>query len=115
MTKQDVINNIMASYGNCDIPLEWLEEIIITGEQKGLSYRAIYNIIRMGIGTETGTREIFTVAETAEALGISEEKVIDVLEQLNREAETAGKGKDYHYKKIDPYTVKRFVIQPGEP
>ncbi len=102
MSREDVINNIMASYGDYDIPLDWLEEIIITREQKGLSYRAIYNIIRMGIGTETGTREVFTVAETAEALGISEEKVIDVLEQLNREAEAAGKGKDYHYKRIEP-------------
>lgn len=114
MTRQDVINNIMTSYGDCDIPLDWLEDLIIKGEQKGLSYRAIYNIIRIGIGAAAGTREVFTVAETAEALGVTEDKVIEAVERLNEEAEAAGKGKDYHYKKIDPDTIQRFVVRPGE-
>ena len=74
MTRQDVINNIMASYGDFDIPLEWLEDLINICREKGFSYQAAYNRIRMEIGTATGTKEIFTTAETAEALGVSEDK-----------------------------------------
>lgn len=114
MTRQDVINNIMASYGDCDIPLEWLEDLINICREKGLSHQAAYNRIRMEIGTATGTKEIFTTAGTAEALGVSEEKVIEAALRLNREAEAAGEGKERYYMKIDPDKVQRFVIQPGE-
>ena len=113
MTRQDVINNIMASYGDFDIPLEWLEDLINICLGKGLSYQAAYNRIRMEIGTVTGTKEIFTTAETAEALGVSE-KVIEAALRLNREAETAGEGKERYFMKVDSDKVQRFVIRPEE-
>ncbi|MDR2022356.1 MAG: hypothetical protein LBQ71_03715 [Hungatella sp.] len=114
MTRQDVINNIMASYGNCDIPLEWLEDLINICREKGFSYQAVYNRIRLEISTATGTREVFTIVETAEALGVSEEKVIEAALRLNREAEAAGQGPERYYKKVDPDMIQRFVIQSGE-
>lgn len=114
MTKQDVINNIMASYGVCDIPLEWLENLINICREKGFSYQAAYNRIRLEISTAMGTREVFTIVETAEALGVPEEKVIEAALQLNREAEAAGEGPDRYYKKVDLDAIQRFVVQPGE-
>ncbi|WP_313341160.1 hypothetical protein [Lacrimispora sp.] len=114
MTRQDVINNIVASYGYCDIPLEWLEDLINSCREKGFSYQAAYNRIRLEIGAATGTREVFTVAETAEALGVSRDKVLKAAKRLNQEAEAAGEGPDRYYKKIDPDTIHRFVIQPGK-
>ncbi|WP_077613008.1 hypothetical protein [Clostridium sp. Marseille-P2415] len=114
MTKQDVINNIMASYGDCDISLDWLEDLIRICREKGLSYQTAYNRIRMEIGTAAGTREVFTITETAEALGASEDKVIEAALRLNNEAEAAGEGKERHYMKVDPDMIQRFVIQPGE-
>ena len=114
MTRHDVINNIMASYGDCDIALEWLENLIGICLEKGLSYQAAYNRIRMEIGTATGPKEIFTTAETAEALGVSEEKVIEAALRLNRDAEAAGEGTERYYMKVDPDKIHRFVILPGE-
>lgn len=114
MTRQDVINNIMASYGDCNISLEWLEDLINVCREKGFSYQAAYNRIRLEIGTATGTKEIFTTAETSEALGVTAEKVLEAALQLNREAEAAGEGPDRYYKKVDPDNIQRFVIQPGE-
>lgn len=34
MTKQDVVNNIMANYRNHGVSLEWLKEMISSGEKK---------------------------------------------------------------------------------
>ncbi|MEY8356980.1 hypothetical protein AALB39_27050 [Lachnospiraceae bacterium 54-53] len=113
MTRQDVINNIMASYGDYDISLDWLEDLIRICLEKGFSYQAAYNRIRMEIGTATGTREVFTIAETAEALGVSEEKVIEAALRLNREAEAAGEGPEHYYKKVDPDTIQRFCYPAG--
>lgn len=114
MTKQDVINNIMESYGECGIPLEWLEDLINICREKGLSYQAAYTRIRMEIGTATGTKEVFTVTEAAEALGVSRDKVLKAVERLIEEAEAAGEDPERHYKEIDPNTIQRFAIQPGE-
>lgn len=111
MTKQDVINNIMANYGDLGITLEEVEGVIASGEQRGFSYQTIYTGIRMSLGEVTGREELFTPAEIAEAMGISEDDVIREVEQSYREMAAAGENPEQYIKKCG--TVQRFVIPPG--
>lgn len=112
MKKQDVINNIMASYRDCGMTEEVLEGLISSGEKQGFSYQTIYTGIRMMLGEQNGREELFSAAEVAEALGMTEDEVIQEIEQLNREIVEAGENPDQYIKKCDP--VQRFVIPPSK-
>jgi len=110
MTRQDVINNIMIKYSDCGVTEDVLEEMISSGEQEGFTYRMIYNGIRMMLGDQSGREELFSAADMAEMLGISEEEAMQQIEEMRTEVEAAGKNPDDYFKKCEP--VQRFVLPP---
>ena len=113
MTRNDVVNNIMANYRKYGISQEWLEDEIRSGEQQGFSYRTIYTGIRMALGNVTGQEELFTVSDMAEAFGLSEDEVIRQVEELKAELEAAGEDKEKYFKRCQPDKIQRFIIPPG--
>lgn len=101
MTRQDVINNIMASYKDCGVTLYQVEALVKSGELEGFSYRTIYTGLRMALGMEHGRNEKFTIGEVSEALGITEEEAMQEIERLGIETvQTVGE------------PVSRFVLPP---
>jgi len=111
MTKQDVINNIMVNYRNHGVSLEWLEEMIHSGEEQGFSYQTIYTGLRMALGSNTEEQELFTVSEIAEAMGATEEEILQEIERLKAEMEEAGEDTEKHFKQNGP--MQQFIIPPG--
>ncbi len=113
MLREDVIINIMLNYGKYGITLEWLEEQIRSGECKGFSYQTIYTGLRMALSNNTDHEELFSVGDIAEALGVTEEEIIQQIEMLKEKMKAAGEDPDVHFKRIEPERVQRFIIPPG--
>jgi len=111
MTKQDVINNIMANYGKYGIDMAMVEEQIKSGEKQGFSYQTIYTGLRMALGNATGEREYFSVSEMAEALGATEDEIIQEIERLKTQMEEVGEDSEKYFQQTNP--VQRFIIPPG--
>ena len=104
MTRQDVIDNIMANYSRYGVDRETIEQQIRSGETEGFSYQTIYTGLRMALAGAFGTDEYFTPAEMAEALGTAEMK-----------ADTSAMGlnpSDYVHE-VTPEKKRRFVLPPG--
>lgn len=113
MTRQDVFNNIRANYSRYGLTDDDIEAEIASGEAHGFSYQTIYTGLRMALGKAFNTEELFTVAEVAEAMGASEEEVIDEIERLRAEAVAEGKDADEIAYKTEAGEVSRFIIPAG--
>lgn len=113
MSRQDVINNIMASYGRFGVTVDLIEEDIRSGEEQGFSYLTIYTILRMALASAFGTEEYFTPAELAEALGMTEEEVIQEIERMRENIAAMGLNPDDYTYKIDSEDKKNFILPPG--
>lgn len=112
MTKQEVINNITANYSVYGVSGEWIEEQIRGGEREGFSYQTIYTGLRMALGSQFGREELFTVSEMAEALGATEDEIIQQIEEMKGELEAAGEDVSDYIKQRRP--AQRFIIPPGK-
>ena len=110
MSRQEVIDNIMVKYGDYGMAEDVLEEMISSGEREGFTYRMIYNGIRMMLGDQSGREELFSAADMAEMLGISEGEAIQQIEEMRVEIEAAGENPDDYFRKCEP--VQRFVLPP---
>ncbi|MEY8356511.1 hypothetical protein AALB39_24610 [Lachnospiraceae bacterium 54-53] len=113
MSREDVIINIMSNYGKYGVTLEWLEESIRGGEQKGFSYQTIYTGLRMALSSNTDHEELLSVGDIAEALGVTEEEIIQQIEELRGEMKAGGIDTDQYFKRIEPWRIQRFIIPPG--
>jgi hypothetical protein len=113
MSKEDVIINIMSNYGRYGVTMEWLEEQIWGGEQQGFSYQAIYTGLRMALSSTTDHEELFSVGDMAEAFGVTEEEIIQQIEELRGEMEATGIDTNQYFKRIEPGRIQRFIIPPG--
>lgn len=81
MTREDVISNALANYGKYGIERETAEKLVDSGLAEGLSYQAIYTGIKLAYAQEYGEHTLFSTAEVAEVLGVSEEMVIQEIEK----------------------------------
>lgn len=113
MLREDVIINIISNYGKYGMTLEWLEEQIRSGECQGFSYQTIYTGLKMALSNTTDHEALFSVGDIAEALGVTEEEIIQQIEVLKEEMKTAGENPDLHFKRIEPERIQRFIIPPG--
>ena len=82
MTREDVISNALANYGKYGIERETAEKLVDSGLAEGLSYQAIYTGIKLAYAQEYGEHTLFSTAEVAEVLGVSEEMVIQEIEKI---------------------------------
>ena len=113
MSRQDVINNIMANYSQYGVDRETIEEQIRSGEAEGFSYQTIYTGLRMAMASAFGTNEYFTPAEMAEALGSTEEEIIQQIEQMKEDIIAMGLNPDDYVHEVKPEEKQRFVLPPG--
>lgn len=114
MTREDVVKNIMATYGKYGFTREVIEEQIVSGEEHGFSYQTIYTGLRMTLGSVTGEQELFTVSEMAEALGESEETIKHQIEECKEELEATGENVKDYFREVKQEERQRFVIPSGE-
>lgn len=112
MTKSDVINNLLSTYSKYGFAWEDIEEVIANGEKEGFSYRTIYNGIRMALARITGEHELFTVSDIAEAIGATEEEVINQVEKMRAELIEKGENPDEYFPEVKPLDIQSFVIPP---
>ncbi len=110
MTRTDVINNLIVNYGRYDIDIEAIEEQIKSGEAQGFSYQTIYTGLRMALGSTFGVEEHFTPAELAEAFGVSEEEIIQEIEDMRKNISDMGLDPDDYAREIKSEERQCFLV-----
>ena len=113
MTREDVISNVLANYGKYGIEQGTIEELVDSGLKEGLSYQAIYTGNKLDYAQEYGEHTLFSTAEVAEVLGISEEMVIQEIEKAKEELLESGENPSEYFLEADPEERQRFVLPPG--
>lgn len=113
MTREDVISNVLANYGKYGIEQGTIEELVDSGLKEGLSYQAIYTGIKLAYTQEYGEHTLFSIAEVAEVLGISEEMVIQEIEKAKVELLESGENPDDYFPEVRPEKCRRFIMPPG--
>lgn len=113
MTREDVISNVLANYGKYGIEQGTIEELVDSGLKEGLSYQAIYTGIKLAYAQEYGEHTLFSTAEVAEVLGISEEMVIQEIEKAKVELLESGENPDDYFPEVRPEKCRRFIMPPG--
>lgn len=113
MNRQDIINNIMANYDRFGVTPDAIEENIRDGEKQGFSYLTIYTGLRMALASAFGTEEYFTPAELAEALGSTEDEILQEIEHIRENIASMGLNPDDYAYKVNPDDRKSFIVPPG--
>lgn len=113
VNRESVILNILSTYGKYGFSRDDIEQMVKSGEAHDFSYQTIYTGLRMSLGSMTGEEEHFTVSEIAEALGESEENIIQQIENMKTEIRDAGGNVEDYVKEIEPEEVQHFLIMPG--
>ena len=113
MTREDVINNVLANYGGYGINRKTIEKLLNSGLKEGLSYQAIYTGIKLAYAQEYGEHALFTTKEVAESLDVSEEMVIQEIEKAKEELLESGENPSEYFLEADPEERQRFVLPPG--
>lgn len=113
MTREDVISNVLANYGKYGIEQGTIEELVDSGLKEGLSYQAIYTGIKLAYAQEYGEHTLFSTAEVAEVLGVSEEMVIQEIEKAKVELLESGENPDDYFPEVRPEKCRRFIMPPG--
>ena len=86
MDKSTAANNLMDNYGEmAGLERRKLERLIDSGLSKGFSVKQCYNGIRLCLGMEYGQQEIFSAAEAAEMLEISESELFSKMQEIGAE------------------------------
>ena len=110
MTREDVLNNIRANYRQYGVDMAAIEENIRSGEAHGFSYQTIYTGLKMALASAFGIEEHFTTAELAEALGTTEQEIIEEIEDMRESIVAAGDDPDKYTYKVEPEDRKSFIL-----
>lgn len=113
MTREEVLNNIRASYSRYGLSDDDILHEIESGEAQGFSYQTIYTGLRMALGRAYNVEELFTPAEVAEALGVTTEEIIAEIEAQRQQAIDEGRDADEVAYKTEPNEIHRFIIPAG--
>lgn len=86
MDKSTAVNNLMNNYGEmAGLERRELERLIDNGLSKGFSVKQCYNGVRLCLGATYGQQEIFSAAEAAEILEISESELFSKMQEIGAE------------------------------
>lgn len=103
----------MANYSRYRVDRETVEPQIRSGEAEGFSYQTIYTGLRMAMASAFGTNEYFTPVEMAEALGTTEEGIIQQIGQIKEDIIARGLNPADYVHEVEPEERQRFVLPPG--
>ncbi|MBB2184774.1 hypothetical protein H0486_18115 [Lachnospiraceae bacterium MD1] len=113
MSREDIITNLLSTYAKYGVTRFILEQEIESGLKQGFSYQTIYTGLRMTLGNVFHEREYFTPAEMAEALGTTEEEIINQVEVMGKELEAQGEDPSEYFTRVEPVEKQTFIIPPG--
>lgn len=111
MSRQDIIDKLLGTYGRFGITKEILEPCIDDGiNNYDLSMEAIYNGLRMSLGNAFNVNEYFTVEDLMIITEETREEVVQRIEDMRSEISAGGSNPDDYIKEIQ---VERFILPPG--
>lgn len=113
MTRENIIKNLLSTYSKHGVTEKVIEEQIESGLKEGFSYETIYTGLRMVMGNCFNEREYFTPSEIAEALGSTEEEMIEQIESMGKELEEKGEDSNEYFVEVDSSKKQQFMILPG--
>lgn len=107
MTRQTVIQNIIANYSKYGITTDMVEEVIDTGLEGGMSYDMIYLDTMRRISEITGEEFVCSASDMARAMGVSNEEMQKIIEDAREELIEAGENPDEYFREVP---VHRFMM-----
>lgn len=107
MTRQTVIQNIIANYSKYGITTDMVEEVIDTGLEGGMSYDMIYLDTMRRISEITGEEFVYSASDMARAMGVSNEEMQKIIEDAREELIEAGEDPDEYFREVP---VHRFMM-----
>lgn len=100
MTRQTVIQNIIANYSKYGITTDMVEEVIDTGLEGGMSYDMIYLDTMRRISEITGEEFVCSASDMARAMGVSNEEMQKIIEDAREELIEAGEDPDEYFREV---------------
>lgn len=107
MTREIIIQNIMANYGKYGITPDMINEVIDVGLEGGMPYDMIYLDTMRRISEITGEEFLCSSSDIARAMGVSEEEMARMIEEAKKELIEAGENPDEYFKEVP---VQRFMM-----
>lgn len=107
MTRQTVIQNIIANYSKYGITTDMVEEVIDAGLEGGMSYDMIYLDTMRKISEITGEEFVCSASDMARAMGVSNEEMQKIIEDAREELIEAGEDPDEYFREVP---VHRFMM-----
>lgn len=107
MTRETIIQNIMANYGKYGITPDMINEVIDAGLEGGMSYDMIYLDTMRRISEITGEEFLCSSSDMARAMGVSEDEILRMIEEAREELIEAGEDPDEYFKEVP---VQRFMM-----
>lgn len=101
MDRETVIHNIMNNYGKYGITQDMVEEVIDAGIEEGMSYDLIYYLdICRRISEITGEEYYCSASDMAKAYGVSDEEMLQLIEESRQELIEAGENPDEYFREV---------------
>ena len=112
MTREDVTNNVLANYGGYGIDRKTIEKLLDSGLKEGLSRQPPPPPPTPPPRQEYGEHALFTTKEVSEALGVSEEMVIQEIEKAKEELLEYGKNPSDYFLEADQEERSASFFRP---
>lgn len=107
MTRETIIQNIMANYGKNGITQDMVEEVIDAGLEEGMNYDMIYLDICRRISEITGEEFVCSASDMARAYDVSDEEMEKIIEEAREELIAAGENPDDYFREVK---ATRFIM-----
>ena len=106
MTRQTVIQNIIANYSKYGITTDMVEEVIDTGLEGGMSYDMIYLDTMRRISEITGEEFVCSASDMAKAFGVSDAEMEKIIADAREELIESGEDPDEYFREVEVHRVR---------
>lgn len=104
MKLEEAINELTNKYARFGFTSSDFKEMLIDGVMNhGFSVRVAFNGIRMIIGDEYHTDELFSVEDVAECAGVTPQEVMEEIEKKEKRSAITGEDTSQYWKKGTRY------------
>lgn len=100
MTRELIIQNLMNNYGKNGITVDMINEVIDAGLGEGMNYDMIYLDICRRISEITGEEYYCSASDMAKAYGVSDEEMLQLIEESRQELIEAGENPDEYFREV---------------
>ena len=106
MTREMIIQNLMANYGKNGITVDMINEVIDAGLEEGMNYDMIYLDMCRRISDITGEEFLCSASDMARAYRVSEEEMNKIIEEARQELIEAGEDPDEYFREVPIHRVR---------